>query len=230
MKPPVEAPTSSALRPSTSSSSASSAFASLTPPRETYGGGPSTSSSTSASTSWPGFSARRRPAPRWTSPGDHGRGRARARLEQSAFRQQGVQAHAGHGQNGTGRRSSSAARAPMRGCDASRPRRFLSCCSRCPRAPPRSPAAAARLRGPDRLDLARRAADLRRAHRPRPRQRVVRVSGRDDGRRRRAADRPRGHAGSTRPPRRRSATCRSGASRTPRSCASARGTTTGRRT
>ena len=68
MKPPVDAPTSSARRPSTSTPSASSAFASLTPPRDTYGAGRATSSSTSAATSWPGFSARRRPGPRCTSP------------------------------------------------------------------------------------------------------------------------------------------------------------------
>ena len=42
MKPPVEAPTSSASRPRTSTPNASSAFASLSPPRETYGGGRST--------------------------------------------------------------------------------------------------------------------------------------------------------------------------------------------
>ena len=68
MNPPVEAPTSSARRPATGTPSASSAFASLIPPRETYGGGATTSSSTSAATSWPGFSARRRPGPRCTSP------------------------------------------------------------------------------------------------------------------------------------------------------------------
>ena len=78
VKPPVEAPTSSAMRPSTGTSSASSAFASFTPPRETYGGGPLTSSSTSGSTSWPGFSARRRPGADVDIAGDHGGGSARS--------------------------------------------------------------------------------------------------------------------------------------------------------
>ena len=76
VKPPVEAPTSSARRPATSTPSVSSALASLTPPRETYGGGPSTSSSTSASTSWPGFSARRRPGAEVDLARDHGGGGA----------------------------------------------------------------------------------------------------------------------------------------------------------
>ena len=40
MKPPVDAPTSSASRPRTSTPKASSAFASLSPPRETYCGAP----------------------------------------------------------------------------------------------------------------------------------------------------------------------------------------------
>ena len=60
---PVEAPTSSARRPDTSIPSASSALASLMPPRETYGGGASTASSTASSTSCPGLAARARPGP-----------------------------------------------------------------------------------------------------------------------------------------------------------------------
>ena len=43
MKPPVDAPTSRQSRPVTSIPNASSAFASLCPARETYGGGASTS-------------------------------------------------------------------------------------------------------------------------------------------------------------------------------------------
>ena len=57
MKPPVEAPTSRQSRPATSTPSASSAFSSLIPPRETKGGGSATSSSASAATSWLGFCA-----------------------------------------------------------------------------------------------------------------------------------------------------------------------------
>ena len=68
MKPPVEAPTSSARRPATSSPNASSALASLIPPRETYAGASASSSRTSSGTSWPGFSARRRSGSRSTSP------------------------------------------------------------------------------------------------------------------------------------------------------------------
>ena len=55
MKPPVEAPTSSASRPRTSIPSASSAFASLSPPRETYCGPRSTSSGAPSSSCWPGL-------------------------------------------------------------------------------------------------------------------------------------------------------------------------------
>ena len=57
MKPPVEAPTSRQSRPATSIASASSAFSSFSPPRETYRGGSLTSSSASSATSWLGFSA-----------------------------------------------------------------------------------------------------------------------------------------------------------------------------
>ena len=66
MKPPVEAPTSSARRPAGSIPNASSAFASLMPPRDTYGGGSATATSASSATSSPGFVAGR-PATR-TSP------------------------------------------------------------------------------------------------------------------------------------------------------------------
>ena len=68
VKPPVEAPTSSARRSSTANSSASRALASLIPPRETNGGRATTSTSTSSATSWPGFSARRRSGSSSTSP------------------------------------------------------------------------------------------------------------------------------------------------------------------
>ena len=91
----------------------SSALASLIPPRETYGGGPSTSSSISASTSWPGLLGPPAARAEVDLARDHGGRRARAGLEQAALRQQGVQAHAGHGQKGTGRPSSLPRRRPM---------------------------------------------------------------------------------------------------------------------
>ena len=64
---------------------------------------------------------------------DHGRGGARSRFEEPALRQQGVQAHAGHGRE---RYSSALARGrpPMRACDAFRPRRCSLRCSRSRRA------------------------------------------------------------------------------------------------
>ncbi len=62
MKPPVEAPTSRQSRPATSSAKASSAFASLWPARDTYGGGASTSSGASSSTCSPAFAWPRHPA------------------------------------------------------------------------------------------------------------------------------------------------------------------------
>src|SRR6185369_7425853 len=68
VNPPVEAPTSSARRPATSIWSASSALASLIPPRETNWAGVSMLSSMSCSTSCPGLDARARPAPTCTWP------------------------------------------------------------------------------------------------------------------------------------------------------------------
>ena len=59
MKPPVEAPTSSARLPLTPRPLASSALASLIPPRETNAGGASSRTCVSTSTSSPGFAARR---------------------------------------------------------------------------------------------------------------------------------------------------------------------------
>src|SRR5918992_4377475 len=56
VKPPVEAPTSRARRPAGSTSSASSAWSSFSPPRETKRGGCVSSSSTASSTCWPAFS------------------------------------------------------------------------------------------------------------------------------------------------------------------------------
>ena len=61
MKPPVEAPTSSARRPLGSIPKASSALASFTPPRETNGGGSVTATSASSATSSPGLRAGRPP-------------------------------------------------------------------------------------------------------------------------------------------------------------------------
>ena len=58
MKPPVEAPTSSARRPAGSIPKASSAFASLMPPRDTYGGASATATSASSATSSPGLRRR----------------------------------------------------------------------------------------------------------------------------------------------------------------------------
>ena len=57
VKPPVEAPTSRQSSPATSIASASSAFSSLIPPRETNRGSSLRSSSASSATSWLGFSA-----------------------------------------------------------------------------------------------------------------------------------------------------------------------------
>src|SRR5439155_16070800 len=68
VKPPVEAPTSSAPRPATSTPEDASALASLIPPRETYAGACSTLSCSSASTSSPGLAARRPCWPTRTSP------------------------------------------------------------------------------------------------------------------------------------------------------------------
>ncbi len=56
VKPPVEAPTSTQSRPTTSTSNASSAFCSFSPPRETKRGGRSTSSAASSATCSPGLS------------------------------------------------------------------------------------------------------------------------------------------------------------------------------
>ena len=68
MKPPVEAPTSRQRRPAGSTAVASSALASLRPPRETNSGAASTATATSSGTSSPGLAARRRWSPRCTSP------------------------------------------------------------------------------------------------------------------------------------------------------------------
>src|SRR4051812_5249203 len=68
VNPPVDAPTSSAQRPEGSIPKASSAFASLTPPRDTYCGPSATSRDTSGATIWPGLSARRPSSPSRTSP------------------------------------------------------------------------------------------------------------------------------------------------------------------
>ena len=68
VKPPVDAPTSSALRPATSRPIRSRAFSSFVPPRETCRRPSSTASSTSLATSCPGFAARAPAVPRRTSP------------------------------------------------------------------------------------------------------------------------------------------------------------------
>ena len=67
MKPPVEAPTSRQRAPSTSTSSGSSALASLMPPRETNGGSETRQLGVSA-TSWLGLSASGPSAPIRTRP------------------------------------------------------------------------------------------------------------------------------------------------------------------
>ncbi len=83
MKPPVEAPTSRQIRPAGSIANASSAAASLCPPRETYGSGASTASTTEGSTRSPDLRSRRArsPSPTRTRPA---RTRACARVRDSA--------------------------------------------------------------------------------------------------------------------------------------------------
>ena len=99
MKPPVEAPTSSARRPATSSPSASSALASLTPPRETYGGGASTASSTSVVHELARLGRPRAARTHVHVAGQDRRGGTRAGREQAALRQQAVEPDPGHGRN-----------------------------------------------------------------------------------------------------------------------------------
>ncbi len=94
MKPPVDAPTSSARRPLGSIPKASSAFASFTPPRETNGGGSVTATSASSATSSPGLLAGC--AAHADVAGDHRGGSARARFEQPALGEQSVEPPLGH--------------------------------------------------------------------------------------------------------------------------------------
>ena len=84
MKPPVEAPTSTASRPVTSIANASSAFASLWPARETYGGGLSTLQLGGFVDLRPGLVVARNEAR------DHERLRLRAALGEAAFHEQDV--------------------------------------------------------------------------------------------------------------------------------------------
>ena len=171
--------------------SASSALASLTPPRETYGGGPSTSSSTAASTSWPGFSARRRPGPRWTWPAitaaaarvrDSNRPRSASRESRRTR---------GTGMNGT---QALARQWPMRALMRPVLASFLVLlalpAAASAQTPPRRRSSYA---APDRVGLARRAVDLRRPHhRARRERRRARVR-HDEVDDERPADRPGGH-------------------------------------
>ncbi len=90
MNPPVDAPTSRQSRPATSTPNASSAFASLCPARETYGGGATTSSSMSSANllAWfrvPGH-----------EPGQDERLGLRARLGETALDQHDVKPLLGH--------------------------------------------------------------------------------------------------------------------------------------
>ena len=86
MNPPVEAPTSRQSRPATSTPNASSACASFSPPRETYGGGRSTSSSADVVDLLAGLRVARDEA------GHDERLRLRAALGEAALDEQHVQA------------------------------------------------------------------------------------------------------------------------------------------
>ena len=96
MNPPVEAPTSSARRPATSTPSASSAFASLIPPRDTYGGGAVDVELDVGGDELPRLVRPPPAGPEVHVARDHGRGRARARREQTALREQVIEPHARH--------------------------------------------------------------------------------------------------------------------------------------
>ena len=86
MKPPVEAPTSIASRPSSSTFSSVRAFASFSPPRETKRGGRSTASSASSAHLVPGLVVA------GDEPGEHERLSLRAALRQPALDEQDVEA------------------------------------------------------------------------------------------------------------------------------------------
>ena len=94
MKPPVDAPTSSARRPLGSIPKASSAFASFTPPRDTNGGG-----SVTATSAVVGHQLARlaggTPAHADVA-GHHRGGSPRARFEQTALGEQSVEPPLGH--------------------------------------------------------------------------------------------------------------------------------------
>ena len=97
MKPPVEAPTSSARRPATSSPNASSAFASLRPPRET-----NSCSAVDRHEHVVGDELARLVGPaalvaQQHLAGDHGGGRARARGEDAPLGEQRVESDLRHG-------------------------------------------------------------------------------------------------------------------------------------
>ena len=102
MKPPVEAPTSSARRPAGSMPKASSAFASLMPPRDTYGGASATA--TSASSGHQLARLGRGPARHAHVAGDHGGGGPGAGLVQAALGQQSVEPPLAHARESTRRR------------------------------------------------------------------------------------------------------------------------------
>ncbi len=141
MKPPVEAPTSSARRPSTASPQASSALASLMPPRETNRGARlDAHAAPPRRPVRPACAARRSPAPDAHLAGHHRRGRTAARGEQAALGEQRVETSLCHrgeplhtnapGRGASQRRSAAAPslpRAPALHPDASRlqPRRPL---------------------------------------------------------------------------------------------------------
>src|SRR5262249_29686386 len=96
VNPPVEAPTSRALRPLTSSPDPSSAFASLIPPRDTNGGRSGTPRPTAQSPSPPRL-APPRPARPPATPPRRARGwGARGGREQHGLGQQGVQPALSH--------------------------------------------------------------------------------------------------------------------------------------
>ena len=230
MKPPVEAPTSSAWRPPTSSAQGVERVGELDAAARDVGRRPGDVELDLGvdELAW----LLRPPAarPEVDLAGDHGGRGARAGLEQAALRQQGVQAHAGHGQKGTGRHSSLPHSRPMDTLMRPVLASVLVLLA--------LPASASAQSTLPPLDYAGPTASISRGapltfavRTAAPGGSVnVRVSGSDDGRRRRPADRPGGHLARRDRHAERPTACRSGPSRRTRCCASVPVTTTGRPT